>query len=136
MLEATGRYERALVEAAIDRVLPIIAVNPIHVPRYAQAVGKLAKTDAIDAKLIAEFAEVVQPRVIEYSDIHVICVKDLPTRRRQLMGRRTMELNRLKITGQAKPMWAPFCPLRRRPDDSGQKPTGRRTCVIQPEPLD
>ena len=94
VVEATGRYERLLVEAAIDKQLPIVVVNPLNVRRYAGAIGQLAKTDAIDARLIAEFAARVQPQVIPHTDKKVLQVKDLIARRRQLVDMRTMEMNR------------------------------------------
>ncbi len=97
VVEATGRYERLLVEAAIDKQLPIVVVNPLNVRRYAGAIGQLAKTDAIDARLIAEFAARVQPQVIPHTDKKVLQVKDLIARRRQLVDMRTMEMNRAHI---------------------------------------
>jgi transposase len=57
VVEATGRYEHALVQAG----LPIIVVNPTSVRRYAQAIGVLAKTDRIDAQVIAKYAATLKP---------------------------------------------------------------------------
>ena len=79
VFEATGRYERTLVEVALAKHLPVLIVNPIQVRRFAGAIGQLAKTDAIDARLIAQFAAVVKPDV------------------RPLMEMLTMEKNRHHI---------------------------------------
>jgi transposase len=95
--EATGRYERPLLEAAIDKGLPLVVVNPLNVRRYAGAIGQLAKTDTIDARLLAEFAARVQPRVNPNADKKLIELRDLLARRRQLIDMRTMELNRTHI---------------------------------------
>jgi len=95
--EATGRYEHALVEAAIDKRLPIIVSNPIKIRRYAGAIGQLAKTDEIDSRLIAKYAAVIQPEVRRHKCKQVIKIKDLLVRRRQLIEMMTMEKNRYQI---------------------------------------
>lgn len=97
VVEATGRYEYAIVEAAIDRQLPIIVSQPIQVRRYAQTVGQLAKTDELDARLIAEFAAVIQTEVRSHRSRSLIKIRDLIARRRQLMELVTMEKNRHQI---------------------------------------
>lgn len=97
VLEATGRYERPFVEAALQKAMPVIIANPIHVRRYAGAIGQLAKTDHIDAWLIAEYAAVVQPQVRAHHSKSVIKIKDLLVRRRQLIEMMTMEKNRHHI---------------------------------------
>jgi transposase len=97
VLEATGRYERALVEAALGKDMPVVIVNPLHIRRYAGAIGLLAKTDAIDAKLIAQYAAIVQPVVRTHHSKAVIQIKDLLVRRRQLLEMITMEKNRHHI---------------------------------------
>ena len=56
VVEATGRLEQPLVRQALARQLPIIVVSPLRIRRYAGAIGQRAKTDAIDARLIADFA--------------------------------------------------------------------------------
>ena len=61
VIEATGRLEHAFVSAAIARELPIVVVSPLKVRRFAEAVGQLAKTDQIDARLIAQFAATLKP---------------------------------------------------------------------------
>lgn len=97
VLEATGRYERPFVEAALQKSMPVIIANPIHVRRYAGAIGQLAKTDHIDAWLIAKYAAVVQPEVRSHHSKSVIKIKDLLVRRRQLIEMMTMEKNRHHI---------------------------------------
>ena len=97
VVEATGRYERPLADAALAKDMPIIIVNPLQVRRYAGAVGKLAKTDKIDAQIIAEYAAVIQPEVRMGSNHNVRVIKDLLARRRQLLTMSTMEKNRAHI---------------------------------------
>jgi len=95
--EATGRYEHALVEMAIDKKLPIIISNPILIRRYAGAIGQLAKTDEIDCRVIAMYAAVIKPPVRQHKTKQVIKIKDFLVRRRQLIEMMTMEKNRLQI---------------------------------------
>jgi transposase len=97
VVEATGRYEYALVEAAIHKQLPVIIAQPLTVRRYAQTVGQLAKTDEIDARIIAEYAAVIRPRVRAHQSKAIIKIRDLLARRRQLMTLLTMEKNRYQI---------------------------------------
>jgi len=97
VLEATGRYERAFVEAALHKQLPVLITNPLHIRRYAGAIGQLAKTDAIDARLIAQYAAVVQPPVRDHHSQEVLQIKDLLVRRRQVIEMLTMEKNRHHI---------------------------------------
>lgn len=95
--EATGRYEHALVEAALSKGLPVIITNSIQIRRYAGAIGQLAKTDAIDARLIAQYAAIIQPDVRPHHSKKVLKIKDYLARRRQLIEISTMEKNRLQI---------------------------------------
>jgi transposase len=97
VVEATGRYERALAETAMESELPIIIVNPMIVRRYAGAVGQLAKTDKIDCAIIAEFAAVLQPEVRALNSKETRKIRDYLARRRQLLTMSTMEKNRLQI---------------------------------------
>ena len=91
VLEATGRYEHLLADMALAKDMPIIIANPLQVRRYAGAVGQLAKTDKIDARIIAEYAAVIQPEVHPHSNQNISAIKDLLARRRQLLGMSTME---------------------------------------------
>ncbi len=97
VMEATGRHERLLFELATEKGLPAIVVNPTNVRRYAGAAGKLAKTDKVDAMMVAEFAAIMQPPVRPQESKIQRYIKDLLVRRRQLMEMRTMELNRIKV---------------------------------------
>jgi len=94
LVEATGGYERALVEAAIEHNIPIVIVQPIQVRQFAKAQGVFAKTDKIDARLIAEYGVKLQPEVKTLPGPKVRRVKDLLSRKRQLNEMRTQELNR------------------------------------------
>lgn len=101
VMEATGRYEFLLAEAAHARHLPVCIVKPLAIRRYAGAINQTAKTDKMDAALIAEFAVRVQPEVTPRKSKNLIAIKDLIARRRQLMGMHTQELNRIKVMGKA-----------------------------------
>jgi transposase len=94
VVEATGGYERLLVEACAVKKLPVIVVPPAHVRQFAKAQGLLAKTDKLDARLIAQFGAVMQPEVRSLPSQNVRQVKDLLARKRQLNEARTQELNR------------------------------------------
>lgn len=97
VIEATGRLERLFVEAALARDLPVIVMQPIKIRRYAGAIGLLAKTDRLDARLIAEFAATVKPPFRRPIDENTRYIRDLLVRRRQLLQMSTMEKNRLQI---------------------------------------
>lgn len=97
VVEASGRYEQALVQACDQAGLPIIIVNPISVRRYAQAIGVLAKTDRIDAQVIAQYAATLKPEFKPIPDKTSQRIKDLLVRRSQLLEMSTMEKNRLQI---------------------------------------
>lgn len=99
VMEATGGYERGVVLAAVEAGLPVIVANPRTVRRYAGAIGLLAKTDKLDAGLIAQFAAVIQPEVRPFATAKTLEIKDLLLRRRQVMEMRTMELNRQQQLG-------------------------------------
>lgn len=101
VMEATGRYEFELAEAAYHKGLPVVIAKPLSVRRYAGAVEKLAKTDKIDAAIIAEYGAVVKPRVSSRKSKNLIAIKNLLVRRRQLVNLRTQEMNRKSIMGKA-----------------------------------
>lgn len=63
MVEATGRYEFNLVYAAYDRGILVVIAKPAAVRQFARATEQLAKTDKIDARVIAEYAATVKPRI-------------------------------------------------------------------------
>jgi transposase len=100
VVEATGRLEQPFVRAALAAGLPVIVVSPLKIRRFAEVIGQLAKTDAIDARLIAQFAATVKPTVRPASDVNAQTIKDLVVRRRQLTELRTMEKNRRQVMPQ------------------------------------
>lgn len=97
VIEATGRYERLFYDGAIQKGLPVIIVNPLLVRRYAGAVGQLAKTDKIDARIIAQYAATMKPAIRDPECKNSRKIRDLLARRRQLMQMSTMEKNRCHI---------------------------------------
>ena len=101
VVEATGRLEHAFVSAAIAKGLPVVVVPPLKVRRFAEAAGQLAKTDAIDARLIARFAAALKPTTRLVTDANSKLIKDLVVRRRQLTSLRTTEKNRRGVMPEA-----------------------------------
>jgi transposase len=95
VVEASGGYERRLVAEGYAAGLPVVVVNPTRVRRLAEALGIIAKTDAIDAYVIARFAAMVRPPVREPQSAEQQHLSALVTRRRQLLEIRTAEKNRL-----------------------------------------
>jgi transposase len=95
VLEATGGYEIPLVTAAGMAGLPLVVANPRQVRDFARATGRLAKTDAIDAGVLALFAERVRPPVRALPDEKTRQLDALVTRRRQIVAMITAEGNRL-----------------------------------------
>ncbi len=98
VVEASGGYERALLTALSLGGLPVSLVNPKRVRDFAKAIGRLAKTDALDAAVLARFAESVRPPVWVLPAADAEKLQDLLTRRTQLVHMRTMEKNRLQMT--------------------------------------
>jgi transposase len=101
VLEATGGMETALVGAAATARLPVVVVNPRQVRDFAKSVGALAKTDAIDARVLARFAEAVRPEVRPLKDKEASQLSALIARRRQLVEMLTSEKNRLGSAPEA-----------------------------------
>ena len=101
VMEATGRYQHLLVEKAFENNLPVCVVKALSVRRYAQAIGQTAKTDRIDAQVIAEFSARLKPPVTMRKSKNLLAIRDFLSRRRQLVSMRTRELNRVKIMGKA-----------------------------------
>lgn len=94
VLEATGGLETTLAVALTSAGLPVAIVNPRQIRDFARAMGRLAKTDSIDAEVIALFAEKVTPECRPMPSADEMALKELITRRRQLIDIRTMEKNR------------------------------------------
>jgi transposase len=95
VLEATGGYEAPIVAALAAAGLPVVVVNPRQVRRFAEATGRLAKTDTLDAAVLAHFAEAIRPEVRPLPDEATVALAALVARRRQLIDMRTAEANRL-----------------------------------------
>jgi len=95
-LEATGGYERGIVRALQDAGQPIAVVNPFVARRFAQGLGLLAKTDRIDAWMLAVYAQKANPRLKSLNFNKNPLLAELNTRRRQLAQMMVMETNRLK----------------------------------------
>jgi transposase len=94
-VEATGGYERLMVVQLSAGGLPIAVVNPTRVRRFADGLGQLAKTDEIDARMIAQFASVTRPPVRELKSEEEEHLGELLDRRHQILTMRTAEKNRL-----------------------------------------
>lgn len=94
-LEATGGYERPLVEALHQRGAPTCVVNPRQIRDFARALGQLAKTDQIDALAIARFAASVDPEPDQPSRESQQRLRSLRARRQQVVHSLTQEKNRL-----------------------------------------
>jgi len=97
VLEATGAYHASVTSALVAAGLPVAVVNPRQVRRFAESVGQLAKTDRLDAALLARFAAAVQPPVRALPDAATQELAALVDRRRQLTEMLTMERNRLPV---------------------------------------
>jgi transposase len=95
ILEATGGIELPLTGALAAAGLPVVVVNPRQIRDFAKAVGQLAKTDALDAQVLAHFAEVVRPTPRPLPDVETQELAALVTRRRQLIEMLTAEKNRV-----------------------------------------
>jgi transposase len=98
VLEATGGLERAATAALATAGLPVVVVNPRQARDFARATGQLAKTDALDARALAHFADVIRPTPRPLPDTQTQELRALLGRRQQLVGMRTAEQNRLAGT--------------------------------------
>jgi transposase len=95
ILEATGGYEAVVVAKLAAAALPVVVVNPRQVRDFAKSLGRLAKTDAIDARVLALFGERVRPAVRSLKDEQTRALEGLLARRRQLLEMIVAEQNRL-----------------------------------------
>lgn len=98
VLEATGGYELAVAGALAAAGLPVAVVNPRQVRAFAKATGRLAKTDALDAHVLAHFGAAVQPEPRPVPDAQAHALTALLARRRQVVAMLTAEKNRLGST--------------------------------------
>ena len=103
VMEATGGYQNIPAAALAKANIKVAIVNPKRVKGFAKALGQQAKTDAIDARVIAQFGLAMQPTPRQLPDEAQALLAELVTRRHQLVGNRTAEECRLK-TATAKPI--------------------------------
>jgi len=94
VLEATGGYERDVVQVLVEAKLPVLVVNPRNVRQFAQSTGRLAKTDRIDADMLAHFGQALRPEIRPMADAQQRAFEALVCRRRQLVDMKTAELKR------------------------------------------
>jgi transposase len=94
VVEATGGYERSVVEALQAKDIPVAIVNPRQARDFAKALGYLAKTDRIDAYVLAQFAEKIRPQAARPAAQQLKQLQALVARRRQLQQLLTQEKNR------------------------------------------
>lgn len=97
VLEATGGYEWLVAAKLAGRGIPVAVVNPRQVRDFAKAIGALAKTDRIDARVLARFGEAVQPEPRPLPTPEAKELDEFLSRRRQIVDMLTMEKNRLSI---------------------------------------
>lgn len=95
VMESTGGLERLLAASLTEYAIPVVVVNPKQVRDFARAKGILAKTDIIDARVLAEFASDIHPEVRKLTDNQTQEIKAMLVRRQQLIAMITMEKNRL-----------------------------------------
>lgn len=95
VLEATGRHHRRLAATLLEHGVNVAVANPQHVREFARAMGKLEKTDRVDAEVLARFGRAMNPRTeASRTPEHRTALKDLVSRRRGLVRMRVAELNR------------------------------------------
>jgi transposase len=102
VLEATGGLERRAVAALAAAALPVVAVNPRQVRDFAKATGQLAKTDTIDAAILALFADRIRPELRPLRDAETQELEALVVRRRQVVDMIVAEKNRLSAAPPSK----------------------------------
>jgi transposase len=101
VLEATGKYERPAAVAVAAAGIAVAVVNPRQARDFAKAAGRLAKTDRIDAEVLARFAGAVGPRPSVLPDEEARVLQDILLRRRQLLEMIVAEKNRLQMASEA-----------------------------------
>jgi len=101
VLEATGGFETVVAAGLAASQLPLAVINPRQIRDFARAIGKLAKTDALDAEVIALFAERVRPELRPLPDKQARLLSEIVARRRQIVEMITAERNRRRmLTGK------------------------------------
>ena len=97
VIEATGGYERPLTAELLAASLPVVVVNPRQVRDFAKGIGRRAKTDPIDADVLAQFAQIVKPAAKTHATPQTAELTELVRRRRQLNDLRVQESNRMQM---------------------------------------
>jgi len=97
VIEATGRLEQPFIMACAKANIPFVIANPVRIKRFAGVINQKAKTDKLDAQLIAHYADVMKPELSKLKTDHIRFMSDLLSRRCQLMEMQTMEKNRSQI---------------------------------------
>ncbi len=103
VIEATGGLEIRIASELASQSLPVAVINPRQARDFAKATGRLAKTDRVDAAVLAAFAKAVQPQARPLKDADTRALDEMITRRRQLIGMRVQEVLRLKAAA-SKPL--------------------------------
>ena len=98
VIEATGGLERILVAALVTAKLPVVVINPRLARDFAKAIGRLAKTDRIDAQVLAHYGEAIRPSLRPLPDADTQQLRALVDRRRQLMDMMSAEQSRLNTS--------------------------------------
>lgn len=102
VMESTGRLEQVAASVIEAAGLPVAVVNPGRVREFARATGRLAKTDAVDAEVLAHYAEAINPEPTSQPGPQERALRELVDRRRELVGMVTSEQNRLcRTTGRS-----------------------------------
>ena len=101
VLESTGGLERQILCAVVSAELPAVRVNPRQVRDFAKATGQLAKTDSIDAAILAHYAQAIRPQLRPLPDAVTMKLRALTARRRQLIEMIVMEKNHLATAAKA-----------------------------------
>jgi transposase len=96
VVEASGGYERSLLQALGQAGLPVAQINPLRARQFARSIGQLAKTDRIDAQVLAHFAQALQPTPRRLPTQDQLHLRALVTRRRQLRQMLAAEKTRLR----------------------------------------
>ena len=103
-VEATGGFEALVIAGLGAAGLPVVAVNPRQVHNFAKALGQNAKTDRLDAQVIARFAAAVKPEIRPLADAEAIALSELLARRRQIVRMITAEKNRAMRRVSSRPL--------------------------------
>jgi len=97
VIEATGRLEQPFIMACAKAKTPFVVANPVRIKRFAGVINQEAKTDKLDAQLIAHYAEMMKPELSKLKPENIRLMSDLLSRRRQFMDMQTMDKNCLQI---------------------------------------